>query len=135
MRNSADMLVIDRIAKSIFHVPGVGRVQSITRPEGTPIEHTSIPFLISMQGTSQQMNQDYMQKVMDNMLKQANDMQTSIDTMEKMQNITVQMAATTHSMVGKMQTTTVDIEELRDHLLLPAADIHAIAQSRRSERT
>ena len=49
VRNSADMLVVDRIAKSIFHIPGVGRVQSITRPEGTPIEHTSIPFLISMQ--------------------------------------------------------------------------------------
>jgi putative drug exporter of the RND superfamily len=116
VRNSADMLVIDRIAKSIFHVPGVGRVQSITRPEGTPIEHTSIPFLISMQGTTQQMNQDYMQKVMDNMLKQANDMQTSIDTMERMQNITVQMAATTHSMVEKTKNMTVDIEELRDHI-------------------
>ena len=116
VRNSADMLVVDRIAKSIFHIPGVGRVQSITRPEGTPIEHTSIPFLISMQGTTQQMNQDYMDKVMANMLTQANDMQTSIDTMEKMQSITVQMAATTHSMVEKMKGMTVDIEELRDNI-------------------
>jgi RND superfamily putative drug exporter len=116
VRNPADMLVIDRIAKSIFHVPGVGRVQSITRPEGTPIEHTSIPFLISMQGTTQQMNQDYMDKVMANMLKQANDMQTSIDTMQRMQSITVQMAATTHSMVEKTKNMTVDIEELRDHI-------------------
>ena len=56
--------------------------------EGTPIEHTSIPFLISMQGTTQQMNQNYMDKVMANMLKQADDMQTSIDTMQKMQSIT-----------------------------------------------
>jgi putative drug exporter of the RND superfamily len=116
VRNSADMLVVDRIAKSIFHIPGVGRVQSITRPEGTPIEHTSIPFLISMQGTTQQMNQDYMDKVMGNMLKQANDMQTSIDTMERMQSITVQMAATTHSMVEKMKNMTVDVAELRDNI-------------------
>src|SRR6478672_3542286 len=116
VRNPADMLVIDRIAKSIFHVPGVGRVQSITRPEGTPIEHTSIPFLVSMQGTTQQMNQDFMDKVMANMLKQANDMQTSIDTMQRMQSITVQMAATTHSMVEKTKNMTVDIEELRDHI-------------------
>src|SRR3954452_14491450 len=116
VRDSADMLVIDRIAKSIFHVPGVGRVQSITRPEGSPIEQTSIPFLISMQGTTQQMNQDYMDKVMANMLTQANDMQTSIDSMEKMQSITVQMAATTHSMVTKMKGMTVDIEELRDNI-------------------
>src|ERR1700682_2173414 len=80
VRNSADMLVIDRIAKSIFHIPGIGRVQAITRPQGTPIEHTSIPFLISMQGTTQQMNQDYMDKVMANMLTQANDMNTTIAT-------------------------------------------------------
>jgi putative drug exporter of the RND superfamily len=116
VRNSADMLVVDRIAKGIFHIPGIGRVQSITRPQGTPIEHTSIPFLISMQGTTQQMNQDYMQKVMANMLKQVNDMQTTINTMEKMQSLTQQMAATTHSMVAKMRGTVVDINELRDHI-------------------
>ncbi|WP_131813081.1 MMPL family transporter, partial [Mycolicibacterium fortuitum] len=51
LRNSADFLVIERIAKRIVGVPGVSRVQAITRPQGTPIEHTSIPFNISMQGT------------------------------------------------------------------------------------
>jgi len=116
VRNPTDMLVIERIARAIAHTQGVGRVQAITRPRGVPIEHTSIPFLISAQGTSQQMNQDYMDRVMANMLTQANDMQTSIDTMEKMQNITVQMAATTHSMVSKMVVTTADLEELRDHI-------------------
>ena len=126
LRNSADMLVVDRIAKGIFHIPGIGSVQTITRPQGTPIEHTSIPFLISMQGTSQQMNQDYMDKVMANMLTQANDMQTSINTMERMQAITVQMAATTHGMVEKTQGMTVDIQRTarphrRFRRLLPAA--------------
>jgi RND superfamily putative drug exporter len=116
VRNSADMLVVDRIAKSIFHIPGIGRVQAITRPQGTPIEHTSIPFLISMQGTTQQMNQDYMQNVMANMLKQANDMQTTINTMEKMQSLTAQMAATTHSMVQKTKSTSVDVQQLRDNI-------------------
>jgi RND superfamily putative drug exporter len=116
VRNSADMLVVDRIAKSIFHIPGIGRVQAITRPQGTPIEHTSIPFLISMQGTTQQMNQDYMDKVMANMLKQANDMQTTINTMEKMQTLTAQMAATTHSMVAKTRNTAVDVAQLRDSI-------------------
>jgi putative drug exporter of the RND superfamily len=116
VRNSADMLVVDRIARGIFHIPGIGRVQAITRPQGTPIEHTSIPFLISMQGTTQQMNQDYMDRVMANMLKQANDMQTTIATMERMQNLTQQMADTTHGMVAKMHGMTVDIQELRDHI-------------------
>jgi RND superfamily putative drug exporter len=116
VRNSADMLVIDRVAKAIFHTPGIGRVQTITRPLGTPLQHSSIPFVIGMQGTTQQLNQDYMNKVMANMLTQANDMQSTIDSMEKMQSITAQMAATTHSMVQKMQTTTVDVETLRDHI-------------------
>ncbi len=116
VRNSADMLVVDRIAKNVFHLPGIGRVQTITRPLGTPIEHTSIPFQISMQGTTQQMNQDYMDKVMANMLTQANDMQTTIETMERMQGLTQQMADTTHGMVQQMHGMVVDIQELRDHI-------------------
>jgi RND superfamily putative drug exporter len=116
VRNSADMLVVDRVAKAIFHIPGIGRVQTITRPLGTPIEHTSIPFQISMQGTTQQMNQDYMDKVMENMLTQANDMQTTIDTMTRMQSLTQQMADTTHAMVEKTKNMAVDIGEVRDNI-------------------
>ena len=116
VRNPADMLVIERIARAIAHTQGVGRVQAITRPRGVPIEHTTIPFLVGAQGTTQQMNQDYMDNVMANMLKQASDMQTSIDTLQKMQNITVQMAATTHSMVEKMKGTVVDLNQLRDNI-------------------
>ena len=116
LRNSADFLVIDKIAKAIFRVEGIARVQSITRPEGKPIEHTSIPFLISMQGTTQTMNQKYMQDRMADMLVQADDMQNTIDTMTKMSNLTAQMAATTHEMVTKMKDMTVDIAELRDNI-------------------
>ena len=116
LRNSADFLVIDKIAKSVFRVPGVGRVQAITRPQGTPIEHTSIPFQISMQGTTQKMNEKYQQDMMANMLKQADDMLTTITNMEKMSAITVQMAAVTNSMVTKMKAMTLDIAELRDNI-------------------
>ncbi|MGW0163332.1 MMPL/RND family transporter [Mycobacterium sp. NPDC003323] len=116
LRNSADFLVIDKIAKALFRVPGVGRVQAITRPQGTPIEHTSIPFQISMQGTTQKMNEKYQQDMMANMLKQADDMQTTIASMEKMNSITVQMAETTSSMVAKMKTMSLDIAELRDNI-------------------
>ena len=116
LRNSADFLVIDKIAKSVFRVPGVGRVQAITRPQGTPIEHTSIPFQISMQGTTQKMNEKYQQDMMADMLKQADDMQSTITNMEKMSAITVQMAAVTNSMVTKMKAMTLDIAELRDNI-------------------
>ncbi|MCT7662066.1 MMPL/RND family transporter [Mycobacterium deserti] len=116
LRNSADFLVIDKIAKSVFRVPGISRVQAITRPDGKPIEHTSIPFQISMQGTTQQMNQKYLQDRMADMLVQADEMQTTIDTMTKMSALTKEMAATTHSMVGKMKDMTVDVAELRDNI-------------------
>jgi putative drug exporter of the RND superfamily len=98
MRNPAGMLVLDRIARGVFHIPGIARVQAITRPLGTPIEHTSIPFQISMQNTTQVENQQYMHQRMADMLKQADAMQQSIDTMQRMYNITSQMAAVTHHM-------------------------------------
>ena len=43
LRNSADFLVIDKIAKAIFRMPGIARVQTITRPDGKPIKHTHDP--------------------------------------------------------------------------------------------
>ena len=116
VRNSADMLVVDRVAKAVFHIPGIGRVQTITRPLGTPIEHTSIPFQISMQGTTQQMNQDYMQARMADMLTQAAEMDKTIATMEKMQALTKEMSDTTHNMVEKTKNMAVDIGEVRDNI-------------------
>jgi RND superfamily putative drug exporter len=116
LRNSADFLVIDKVAKAIFRVPGISRVQAITRPQGTPIEHTSIPFQISMQSVTQQLNQKYQEDQMADMLKQADMMQSTINSMEKMQSLTQQMADTTHGMVEKMKTMTMDVAELRDHI-------------------
>ncbi|MGX9792361.1 MMPL/RND family transporter [Mycobacterium sp. MMS18-G62] len=116
LRNSADFLVIDRIAKAVTRVPGIGRVQSITRPEGKPLKFSTIPAQLSMSGTFQEMNRSYSQQTMDNMLVQANDMQTTIDTMTKMNSLMGEMSAVTHSMVGRTRDMTIDIAELRDHI-------------------
>jgi RND superfamily putative drug exporter len=116
MRNPADFLVIDKVAKAIFRTSGIGRVQAITRPQGTPINHTTIPFMISMQGTTQQLNMKYMLDRMDDMLVQADEMQKTIDNMEKMLDITRQMADTTHSMVGKMHEMEGHIQDLRQNM-------------------
>ncbi|MDA4107589.1 RND family transporter [Mycolicibacterium holsaticum] len=116
LRNSADFLVIDKIAKATFRVPGISRVQAITRPDGKPIEHTSIPFLISMQGTTQQMNQKYLQDRMADMLVQADEMSKTIESMEKMSALTMQMADVTHSMVTKMRDMTASVAEMRDSI-------------------
>ena len=116
LRNSADFLVIDKIAKAIFHTPGISRVQTITRPDGKPIKHTTIPFQLSMQSTGQTMNRKYNQDRMADMLRQADEMQTTIDTMEKMSGLMQQMAGVTHGMVVQIQGMTVDVAELRDHI-------------------
>ncbi|MGK2880471.1 MAG: RND family transporter [Mycobacterium sp.] len=116
LRNPADFLVIEKVAREIFDVPGIGRVQAITRPLGTPIEHTSIPFIMSQNGTTQILNQGYMQDRMADMLVQADEMQKTIETMEEMNRITAQMAEVMHSMVTRMKDMTIDIAELRDNI-------------------
>ncbi len=116
LRNPADFLVIDKIAKAIFRVPGVSRVQTMTRPDGKPIKHTTIPFQMSMQGTTQRLNEKYMQDRMADMLVQADELQTTIDTMTKMSALMQQMSETTHQLVQKTKATAIDIAEIRDNL-------------------
>jgi putative drug exporter of the RND superfamily len=116
LRNAADFLVIDKVAKAIFRVPGIGRVQAITRPSGKPIEFSTIPAQLSMSGAMQDMNRKYTQDLTANMLAQADEMQTNVDTMNKMIALMEEMSATTHSMVTKTGDMAVDIAELRDHI-------------------
>jgi len=116
LRNSADFLVIERIAKAVTKVPGIGRVQSITRPEGKPLKYSTIPAQLSMSGTFQTMNRSYMQRVMNDMLVQADEMQKTVDTMNRMIGLMEEMSSTTHSMVGKTTEMAVDVAELRDHI-------------------
>jgi putative drug exporter of the RND superfamily len=116
LRNPADFLVIDKIAKAMVRVNGIAQVQTITRPDGKPIEHASLAYMMSQSGTGQLMNNDYQQTVLANTLKQADDMQTTIDSMTKMQSITLQMADVTRSMADKFKNTSMDTNEIRDHL-------------------
>ncbi|ULE32518.1 MMPL/RND family transporter [Mycobacterium sp. IDR2000157661] len=116
LRNSADFIVIDKIAKAIFRVPGISRVQTITRPSGKPIEFSTIPAQLSLSGVNQQLNSKYLEDRMDDMLVQADEMQTTIDTMTRMMSLMGEMSATTSSMVEKTKTMTIDIAELRDHV-------------------
>ena len=51
MRNSADFISLDRVAKSLIRLPGVAMVQSITRPMGRALEHATIPYLFTTQGS------------------------------------------------------------------------------------
>lgn len=116
LRNPADFLVIDKVAKAVFKVPGIGRVQTITRPDGQPIEHSTIPYAMSQQGLLNKLNGQYQGDRSADMLKQAQAMQTNIDTMEKMQGITIEMAQTTANMVTKMKDMSITLAQVRDQL-------------------
>lgn len=116
LRNSADMLIVERIARNIFHTAGIARVQTITRPLGTPMDHTSIPYQMGMQGVSQQLQRDYMQGQMEQMLVMANQMGTMVTTMESMIEIMKEMTGIMHSLVGQMKSMVTEMSDLRDKI-------------------
>ena len=116
MRNSADMLVLDRVTKSVFGADGVARVQSITRPLGAPITHTSIPFQISIQGTTLTENMKYLHDRMADMRGVTDQMSGVIDTMQRMLTLMRQLAGTTHDVAGQTRHIVADTTEVRDQI-------------------
>lgn len=116
MRNPADMLVLERIAKSVLHTSGVALVQSITRPLGTPISHSSIPFQISAQSASQIMNLSYQQARGADLLKQANEIGNTIDILKQQLVLQQASAAATHEQTQAFHDTVEIVNELRDQL-------------------
>jgi RND superfamily putative drug exporter len=116
MRNPADMLVIDRISKGVFHVPGVALVQSITRPLGSPIEHSSIPFQLSMQGTVMTQNMGFMRDQLADMLKMGDELGRMIDTMRRMDAVMHEMVDTTHDLTAASKQLADDTAVIRDHV-------------------
>jgi RND superfamily putative drug exporter len=116
MRNPADMLILDRVAKSVFQADGVARVQAITRPLGAPIEHTSIPFQISMQGTTLTENMKYMHDRLADMRAVADQMTGVINTMQRMLPLMRQLADATHDVAGRTKQIVADTNDVRDHI-------------------
>ena len=116
MRNPADFLVLHKLAKGIFRVPGISRVQGITRPEGTPIEHTSIPFLISMQNAAQQQSMEYMKHQVNDMAKMADMMARQIALTKRMYELQRQLTDITHHSIVETHEMAVIVEELRGHM-------------------
>jgi putative drug exporter of the RND superfamily len=116
LRDPADMLVIDRIAKSVFHLRGIERVQTITRPLGAPIEHSSIPFQIAMQNSSTLQTAKFTNDNTAQMLEMADELSKTIANLEHMYAVMQQLNATTHDMVGKTHDLVDTTNELRDSI-------------------
>jgi RND superfamily putative drug exporter len=116
MRNPTDFLVLDRLVKGIFRVPGISRVQAITRPDGTTMDHTSIPFQMSMQNAGQMQTMKYQRKQIDDMQTQADELTKTIATMQTMYGLMQQLNDTTHRMVGDTEALQAITDELRNHI-------------------
>ena len=116
MRNPADMLVLDKVAKAVFHVPGVAQVQTITRPLGTPLVHSSLAFVVSNSSAAQQQNLTYQRDRADDVLKQANELSKTINILKQQYVLQQQLADATHSETQSFHDTIATINDLRDKL-------------------
>jgi len=116
LRNSADMLVVDRVAKDVFHLPGIARVQTITRPLGTPIEGSSIPFIVGQQGVNQKLGQSYAEQRTADMLTQAADINKQIDVLRQQLSLQKESAAAQQEQTDDLKKTVAVTQELRDKI-------------------
>lgn len=116
LRNPADMIILDRIAKNMFRTRGVERVQSITRPLGSPIDHTSIPFQISMQAVPVQENLQFMTDRLSDMVRMSDDLGATVDSMVRLRELVTRLNSTTDKMSVDMTAVTATVDEIRDHI-------------------
>ncbi len=99
MRNSADFISLDRVAKSLIRLPGVAMVQSITRPLGRPLEHATIPYLFTTQGSGSGQQLPFNEQQNENTDKQAAIQTRSIEVLAQVLDLTQQMSDELHSTV------------------------------------
>lgn len=116
MRNPADFLILDKLAKGVFRVPVVSRVQAVTRPYGTVMDHTTIPFQISMQNAGQVQAMKFLGDQMNDMLKQADGMGKTVTLMQRMYHLMSQLTDTTDRTANDTIEITQITNDLRDHI-------------------
>src|ERR1700741_4838234 len=116
MRNPADMIVLDKVAKNVFHIPGIARVQDITRPLGTPIDHSSVPFQVSLQAANNTENLQYLHDAISNLTKVSDQLLVTINITDPLADLTQQLTGVTHDLDGQTHQIKSDTNDLRDHI-------------------
>lgn len=116
MRNPADMLVLDRVAKNVLRVRGIVLVQGITRPLGIPIQHSSIPFQNSMQSQTTMQNMAFLKERMNDILRMADDLQTQIDTTQRQYEVSLDLSKAADDSAKTTADTSQITDELRNHI-------------------
>jgi RND superfamily putative drug exporter len=116
MRNPADMINLERVAKAVAHLPGIAQVQSMTRPLGTPIEHTSLAFQISAGSIGNIENLQYQKDRAEDIRKQADTLRDTISILNRQYALQKDLAASTHDETQSFHDTIDVINDLRDHI-------------------
>lgn len=116
LRNPTDMMLLDRITKGVFHLPGIARVQSITRPLGAPIDHSSIPFQLNLQSASTIENMGYLKKRIADMYRMIDQLQQMIDITSREQELARELTDATHVMDVHTRAMRANTNELRDRI-------------------
>ncbi|WP_445170620.1 MMPL/RND family transporter [Mycolicibacterium sp. Dal123E01] len=99
MRNSADFISLDRVAKELVRLPGVAMVQSITRPLGRPLDHANVPYLFTVQGGAAGQQLPFNQHANDNTDQQAQIQADTVATLGKTIDLTQKLADDLHTTV------------------------------------
>jgi putative drug exporter of the RND superfamily len=116
MRNPADMLVLDRVAKNEMRTQGIAMVQDITRPLGIPIQHSSIPFQNSIQSQTTMQNMSFLKDRIADILRMADDLQTQIDTTQRQYEVSLDLANAADDSAKTTEVTSQITDKLRDHI-------------------
>jgi RND superfamily putative drug exporter len=116
LRNPTDMILLERVAKAVFHTTGIAQVQSITRPLGTPLDHTSIPFQISASSAGQIQNLGYQQDRANDLLKQVDEIDKTIGILRQQATLQQQANDATHEQVQAFHETVAVAQDLRDKI-------------------
>ena len=116
MRNTADMLVLDKVAKNVIRVVGIAMIQDITRPLGIPIQHSSIPFQNSIQSQTTMQNMAFLKDRIADILKLADQLQVNIDITERQYAVTQDLSSAADDSAKTTAKTSEITDELRNHI-------------------
>jgi RND superfamily putative drug exporter len=116
MRNPADMLVLNAVARNVMHTDGIAMVQSITRPLGIPIQHSSIPFQTSVSGQTSNMNLPFQRAQLADQLRTIDSTNASIAILEQQYQLSLQQTALTQNSAEKSRELLGTTEKLRDNI-------------------
>lgn len=119
MRNSADFITLDRVARALIRLPGVAMVQSMTRPLGRPLEHATIPYLFTTQGSGNGQQLPFNREQNSNTDQQADIQEHSVAVLRKEIGFFQKVSDELHQTV----LTVEDLQRISDELNQETANV------------